>query len=101
MTFEEVLLWNKLKQNQLGVDFDRQRPIDNYIVDFYCKELQLAIKIDGSDHEWEKDQVRQQKLESLGVRFLRFSNKNIKTDMSFVLNEIALFIEEHRQKTHP
>ena len=40
MTFSEVLLWNELKQKKmLGHDFDRQRPIDNYIVDFYCKDL--------------------------------------------------------------
>ncbi len=35
----------------MGYDFDRQRPIDNYIVDFYCKDLQLAIEIDGNSHE--------------------------------------------------
>jgi very-short-patch-repair endonuclease len=48
MTLSEVLLWNELKSKQvLGYDFDRQRPIDNYIVDFYCKDLQLVIEIDG------------------------------------------------------
>ena len=51
MTLSEVLLWNELKQKKmLGYDFDRQRPIDNFIVDFYCKELQLAIEIDGDTH---------------------------------------------------
>jgi len=55
MTLAEVLLWNKLKQKQmLKYDFDRQRPIDNYIVDFYCKDLMLAIEIDGSSHEFEE-----------------------------------------------
>ncbi|GAK52433.1 hypothetical protein U14_03684 [Candidatus Moduliflexus flocculans] len=48
MTLAEVLLWNHLKQKQMrGYDFDRQRPIDEYIVDFYCKDLMLAIEIDG------------------------------------------------------
>jgi very-short-patch-repair endonuclease len=48
MTLSKVLLWNELKSKQvLGYDFDRQRPIDNYIVDFYCKDLQLVIEIDG------------------------------------------------------
>jgi very-short-patch-repair endonuclease len=51
MTLSEVLLWNELKQKKiLGYDFDRQRPIKDYIVDFYCKELQLAIEIDGDTH---------------------------------------------------
>ena len=44
MTLSEVLLWQELKgKNVMGYDFDRQRPIDNFIVDFYCKELQLAM----------------------------------------------------------
>jgi very-short-patch-repair endonuclease len=48
MTISEVLLWDELKSKQLlGYEFDRQRPIDNYIVDFYCKDLQLVIEIDG------------------------------------------------------
>ena len=70
MTFGEVLLWNELKNDQRwGFDFDRQRCIDNYIVDFYCKDLMLAIEIDGRYHNNEetllKDEIRQRKLESL------------------------------------
>ena len=66
MTFGEVLLWNELKEDKLwGFDFDRQRCIDNYIVDFYCKELMLAIEIDGMTHNFEgafeKDEIRQKK----------------------------------------
>lgn len=50
-TFAEIVLWGYLKGKQMrGYDFDRQRPIDNYIVDFYCKDLQLAIEIDGESH---------------------------------------------------
>ena len=63
MTFGEVLLWNELKNDQLwGFDFDRQRCIDNYIVDFYCKDLMLAIEVDGMSHYGEeafnKDEIR-------------------------------------------
>ncbi|MGI9542140.1 MAG: endonuclease domain-containing protein, partial [Cyclobacteriaceae bacterium] len=48
MTLSEVLLWNELKQKQmLGHDFDRQRPINIFVVDFYCKDLRLAIEVDG------------------------------------------------------
>ena len=86
MTFGEVLLWNQLKDDQFwGFDFDRQRCIDNYIVDFYCKQLMLAIEIDGMSHNYEeaflKDETRQDRLESLGVRFIRFTESEVKYDM--------------------
>jgi very-short-patch-repair endonuclease len=56
MTLSEVLLWNELKHKQiLGCDFDRQRPIGNFIVDFYCKELSLVIEIDGDTHMYRYD----------------------------------------------
>jgi very-short-patch-repair endonuclease len=51
MTISEAMLWKGLKQKQLGYDFDRQRPIHEHIVDFYCKELKLAIEIDGESHD--------------------------------------------------
>lgn len=82
MTLSEVLLWNEIKNKQLGVRFSRQIPIDTYIVDFYCKELLLVIEIDGTTHTFEgqvaKDQIRQQKLESFGISFLRFDDLDVK-----------------------
>jgi len=85
MTYGEVLLWNELKDDKLwGFDFDRQRCINNYIVDFYCKELMLAIEVDGMSHDNEeaflKDIQRQNKLESFGVKFLRFTESEVKYD---------------------
>jgi very-short-patch-repair endonuclease len=93
MTFGEILLWNEVKGNKIfGFDFDRQRCIDNYIVDFYCKDLMLAIEIDGMSHNHEeaflKDEARQQKLESFGIRFLRFSEAEVKNDILNVLRTI-------------
>lgn len=101
MTLSEVLLWGDLKNKQiLGFDFDRQRPIDNYIVDFYCKDLQLAIEIDGSSHDSEeaqlKDEVRQKRLESLGVTFLRFSDRAVKRDRANVVRAITIYVEENK-----
>jgi very-short-patch-repair endonuclease len=59
MTFSEVILWNEIKNGQLmGYDFDRQRPIGNYIVDFYCKDLQLALEVDGVTHEEESAKIK-------------------------------------------
>ena len=50
-TFPEVLLWQNIKQRAYGVQYHRQVPMLNYIVDFYCHEIGLAIEIDGSSHE--------------------------------------------------
>jgi len=103
MTFSEVLLWNELKQKKmLEYDFDRQRPIDNYIVDFYCKDLMLAIEVDGISHDFEEvrdnDEIRQKRLEDLGVNFLRFDDREVKRDMANVLRTIEYWILEEKEK---
>src|SRR5580698_970349 len=99
MTFGEVILWDQLKQDKLfGFDFDRQRCIDNYIVDFYCKDLTLAIEVDGMSHNHEdaliRDETRQKRLEDLGVRFLRFSEHDVKYDMDNVIRAIEAKIKD-------
>ena len=97
MTFSEVLLWNQLKNKQmLGFDFDRQRPLGNYIVDFYCKELRLAIEVDGDSHtyRYDYDDERQSELEKQGVRFLRFEDIEVKKNMMNVLRVIEDWIEK-------
>lgn len=70
MTLGEIAMWREIKNKKLGVSFSRQIPIDKFIVDFYSKDLQLAIEVDGSVHfeegEQEKDGIRQKRLESLG-----------------------------------
>jgi len=99
MTLSEVLLWNELKNKQvLGYDFDRQRPICNFIVDFYCKELSLAIEIDGDTHiyRYDYDDERQRSLEKLGVHFLRFEDIEIKKNMNNVLRVIEDWIKKKK-----
>jgi very-short-patch-repair endonuclease len=96
----EVLLWNQLKHGKMkGYDFHRQKPILNYIVDFFCNELELAIEIDGDTHDSEKayknDAVRQQEVEKLGIHFLRFTDLDVKRNMAWVLRTIERWIEEH------
>ena len=69
-TLSEPLLWNVLKGRRIkGYQFMRQKPVGNYIVDFFCSKLKLAIEIDGISHngKGESDKIRQQKLESLGL----------------------------------
>jgi very-short-patch-repair endonuclease len=104
MTLSEVLLWNELKQKRiLGYDFDRQRPIGNFIVGFYCKELSLAIEIDGKSHiyRYDYDDERQRILEKSGVRFLRFEDIEIKKRMINVLRVIEDWIENNRPSIDP
>ncbi|MFD0792569.1 endonuclease domain-containing protein [Mucilaginibacter litoreus] len=99
MTFGEVVLWNELKRDKLfGFDFDRQRCIDNYIVDFYCKELMLVIEVDGMSHHHQeafvKDDLRQQKLESFGIKIIRFSEAEVKHNMLNVIRSLESVIIE-------
>lgn len=103
MTFSEVKLWNELKNGQLlGYDFDRQRPIGNYIVDFFCKDLQLAIEVDGithfDDEVTKKDVIRQEELEMLGVTFLRFDAMLVINNIDAVVNEIKEWIMALEEK---
>ena len=103
MTFSEVKLWNEIKNGKLmGYDFDRQRPIGNFIVDFYCKDLKVAIEIDGITHEDHeillKDKIRQEELESFGVAFLRFDALLVVNKVEAVVREIRIWIEEFEKK---
>jgi len=104
MTLSEVLLWNELKQKKmLEYDFDRQRPIDKFIVDFYCKKLSLAIEIDGDTHiyRYDYDDKRQKELEKLGVHFLRFEDIEVKKNMNNVLRVIEDWIEKNKPTPGP
>ena len=98
-TLAEVLLWNQIKGRRMqGYQFLRQKPLDNYIVDFFCYELMLAIEIDGESHveKVSYDKKRQCRLETLGVRFLRFYDRDVKTNMDGVLKRIYSWIEENK-----
>lgn len=100
MTVGETILWHHLKGKRMqGYDFDRQRPIDQFIVDFYCKRLQLAIEVDGSCHDsaaaQAKDRDRQARLESLGVVFLRFRDEAVRDRTVEVVTEIREWIGQN------
>jgi very-short-patch-repair endonuclease len=98
-TYGEVLLWMELRAGQMkGYKFNRQKPLDKYILDFYCKRLNLVIEIDGDTHHSEKarlkDEKRQLVLENLGLNFLRFDDSDVQNKMEMVLERIMKFIEE-------
>ena len=96
-TLSEVLLWNQLKARKIkGYQFMRQKPIGNYIVDFFCSKLRLVIEIDGDSHisKVEYDDKRQQELEAIGLFFLRFSDLDVKSNLNRVLQMIEKWIED-------
>ena len=96
-TLSEVLFWLQIKNKKLGYDFHRQKPIDNYIVDFFCPKLMLAIEIDGASHndKVEYDKTRQERLESLGVRFIRFRDEDVKNNLLGCLDFLKEWIKDN------
>ena len=105
-TLSEVILWNELKARQMmGYTFNRQKPLDRYIVDFYCNALKLVIEIDGSSHDDEiisiKDKKRQKILEDLGLSFIRFADKDVKFNLKNVVQTIVNFILDFEEGKSP
>ena len=96
-TKSEVRLLQKLKRDQMhGYDFHRQKPIDEYIVDFFCNKLRLATEVDGYSHQleeiWKKDVIKENRLNELGIQVLRFSDAQVLKDMDNVLRAIEAYI---------
>lgn len=94
----EVLFWMQVNKSQFhGLDFDRQKIIGNYIVDFYCKALGLIVEIDGITHEGreEQDNIRENWLVAQGSLVIRFSSTAVKENMGQVLEELERFILEN------
>ncbi len=85
----EVLLWNQLKRKQfLGLDFDRQKIIGNYIADFYCAEKAVVIEVDGSSHDnkVEYDARRDAFLMGLGLTVIHLRDSDVKKNMAGVMD---------------
>jgi very-short-patch-repair endonuclease len=102
-TDAERILWSSLKNSQLsGYKFRRQQGIGKYIVDFYCPAKKVAIEIDGETHwtdkELDHDKARQQEIENLGVRVLRFTNEDIYKNRDNVLDLIVNILEGHKDE---
>ena len=93
-TDAESKLWYYLRRRQLkNYKFYRQYSINRYVLDFYCPKLKLAIEVDGDTHYMndgviEYDKKRQSYIETFGVKFLRFTNDDIYTNIDEVIEEI-------------
>ena len=94
-TLSEEMLWRGLRNFRLGgLKFRRQHMIDPFIVDFYCPTHRLIVEVDGDVHDVEevriRDAFRQSELERQGYRVFRVSSKDVVSNLSGVLKEIAL-----------
>ena len=98
MTPSEKIFWNATKSSKLGVVVRRQMPILDYVVDFYIKEIGLAIEIDGKIHNDNvlQDGLRQARIEKLGVHFIRFTNEQIANNLPEVIVKLKKLIDEMR-----
>jgi very-short-patch-repair endonuclease len=106
MTEAEKLLWSKLRGKQiLGLQFYRQKPILNYIVDFYCPAANLIIECDGSQHftdeELEADRIRDEALAQLGLKVLRFDNGQVMMRLDDVVEVIYQYCVSVLSKESP
>lgn len=95
----EAIMWNHLSRRQMnGYKFRRQQSVDQYVIDFYCPELKLAIEIDGDSHFMSgaevQDKIRQEYIESFGIKFLRFTNEDVYKNIDGVCQTVYNKIEE-------
>ena len=94
----ELLLWEYLRQEQMGVDFRCQHIIYDYIVDFVCLDKALVVEVDGAYHaereQAEDDEVRTAHLEQIGFRVIRFKNEDVLYNIDSVLGKIRDELKE-------
>lgn len=96
-TQAEAIMWHILRNKKLGVSFLRQYIIDDFIVDFACRENGLIIEIDGAYHsevsQKEDDELRTERLNGLGFNVIRFTNEQVICDIDSVIEEIEKYLE--------
>ena len=99
MTDAEQVMWHHIRRKQIqGVQFYRQKPLLSFIVDFYCPVAKLFVELDGSQHfekeDQDQDQVRDDALAGLGLRVLRFDNRQVLLETDAVLEVIDQIVKE-------
>lgn len=97
MTEAEWKIWNlALRKNKTWYRFLRQKPIWNYILDFFCHELKLWIEIDDISHsyKWEEDDLRTNYLEKLWIKIIRYTNYQVHHNLDEIIMDIQNEIKE-------
>ena len=90
MTKAEVVLWKEVRRGKLGYKFRRQQIIDRFIVDFVCLSKRLVVEVDGAVHKGqvEYDYARTERLQGLGYKVCRFTNKEVIDNIEKVIRMI-------------
>ena len=96
-TESEEIIWKEvLMKKKTGFRFLRQKPINRFILDFYCSELNLAIEIDGSSHDAKKgiDRERDMFMQQIGIKTIRFSNNEVINEINKVKKTLEKCISD-------
>ena len=101
-TKSEIVLWKYLKGRQMcGLDFHRQKPVDQFILDFFCLSIYLGIELDGYTHHFEDKAVsdikREKRLMSLGIRIIRFWDEDVFYEIDNVLRVIEITVQKRKK----
>ena len=94
---EEKMWFNVLRNRQFAkYKFLRQKPLGNFIADFYCAELMLVIEIDGDSHSRQKehDELRSEKLDTYGIKVVRYTNDDVLSNIEGVYQDLKKRIKE-------
>ena len=102
MTDAEQMLWYHLRRKQIqGLQFYRQKPLLNFVVDFYCPAAKLVVEIDGSQHAETKHELKDQKrdelLAGLGLFVLRFNNGQVLLETDAILTVLNAVVDERKK----
>ncbi len=102
-TKAEEVLWQELKNKKLGYKFRRQFQIENYIVDFYCRELRIIIELDGPIHDKQKsyDKLRTENLQKLGLIVVRYTNNQALFERDSMLEDLKIVCQKRAQSLRP
>ena len=103
MTKTEIMLWERLRNKQLGVRFKAQHPVERFIADFYCHAAKLVIELDGEIHENQKeyDKGREAEMEKYGIRIVRFRNSEVFENIEDVVERIKTLLEGLKNNPPP
>jgi very-short-patch-repair endonuclease len=98
LTEAEKHLWERLKHKHLGYIFYRQKPIEDFIVDFYCNQAKLVVEVDGGYHLDNEaagnDRARNEYMKNLGLTVLRFTNSEVLGNTEKVVEKIKEHLGE-------
>jgi very-short-patch-repair endonuclease len=98
MTVAEEILWDQVRDNELGFHIRRQQQCGDFILDFYCAKARVAFEIDGPLHDPEKDRERDKAVEERGILTIRFKEEDVRLDIGWVLREIVEHCERRSGK---